>query len=233
MNENYFKQFRRSPDSKLVEKIHVRLERRERIQTIKRYSTSSLLTLIFLFGSLTTVSSSVRAYVFQTVDKILLTRVKLFFDKDVAIGSSEYLTLERAQTRFATPVILPEYIPRGYERLPNVELFALDDTPRLIIWWHNKELIGYIRLDIRHFSLEDKNYDRILFDQIIGENIIEEISLNGKPAVVRGGWDYDTHQYDLSVMTAIEWKYDENAVYTLSSSTVQLKELIRIAESIQ
>jgi hypothetical protein len=68
MNEKYLEQFRRTLDPKLVESIHARLERRERIQTVKQYSVFSMLALVFLFGVLMTFSSNVRAEVLQTIE---------------------------------------------------------------------------------------------------------------------------------------------------------------------
>jgi hypothetical protein len=66
----------------------------------------------------------------------------------------------------------------------------------------------------------------------VGEDAIEEINLNGRPAViVRGGWNDDTRQYDFSLPAAIEWKVDENTIYSLTGYQ-SLEELIRIAESI-
>jgi hypothetical protein len=70
---------------------------------------------------------------------------------------------------------------------------------------------------------------------IVGEGALEEITLNGRPAVIqRGGWNSDTQQYDFSMaVTIIQWKYDENTIYSLTDSRrLSLDELIRIAESI-
>ena len=77
--------------------------------------------------------------------------------------------------------------------------------------------------------------DDMEFIQVVGNGAVEEILLNGSHAViVHGAWNHDTRQYDLSTVTAIQWKYDENTVYTLSSwnQNLSLDELIQMAESI-
>ena len=68
----------------------------------------------------------------------------------------------------------------------------------------------------------------------VGEGALEEITLNGKPAtLIRGSWDEGTQQYNLSVMTSVMWRYDENAFYKLWSFDQNLvDELIKMAESI-
>jgi len=41
--------------------------------------------------------------------------------------------------------------------------------------------------------------------QAVGNGAVEEIMLNGSPAViVHGSWNHDTRQYDLSTVTAIQ-----------------------------
>ena len=70
MNEEFIKQFRRPPDFSFVEKIQMRLERKERIQVAKRYIVLSVLVLIFSFGMLMTFSSTARAEVLQTLEEI-------------------------------------------------------------------------------------------------------------------------------------------------------------------
>ena len=63
MNEDYLKQFRKQPNVSFVGKVHMRLERKERIQTIKSYIMRSALTLTLVFGSLMAFSFTVRAEV--------------------------------------------------------------------------------------------------------------------------------------------------------------------------
>jgi len=237
MNEDYLKQFRRSPDSKFVEKIHARLEKKQRLQVIRNYSVFSALAVMFLIGILMTFSSTVRAEVLQTIEEIAGLRFDVTSnypgdpDEEVTIVPSEYLSLIEAQNHFPSPVMLPTYVPQGYERQTDVEFFVLGDTPTLVIRWDsNEKSAGNIELDIKHCPSGFENCG-----MTVGEGALEEIMLNGKPAaVIRGAWNYDTQQYDLSPMTAIQWKYDENTVYTLSTwnQDMPLEELIRMSESI-
>jgi len=237
MNENYLKQFRKSPDSQFIEKIHARLEKKERLQVIKKYFAFSALSVIFLLGILMTISSTVRADVLRTIEEIAGLRFDVTSnypgipDEKVTIVPSEYLSLVEAQNRFPSPVMLPAYVPQGYERQTDVEFFVLGDIPTLITRWGSTEKhTGNIELDIKHCSSGFENCG-----MTVGEGSLEEIMLNEKPAaVIRGSWNYDTQQYDLSATTAIQWKYDENTIYTLSTwnQDMPLEELIRMAESI-
>jgi hypothetical protein len=237
MNEDYMKQFRRVPDASFVEKIHSRIERKERRQGIKRYLALSALVLIIAFGMVMTFSSTVRADVLQTIEEIAGLRFDVTtnypgdLDGEVTIVRSEDLLLAEAQTRFPSPVVLPTYIPQGYTRRENVLLtpFTNPAVPTLMIIWENNKS-GAIILDILHCSIGLENCGLT-----VGEGALEEITVNGKPTVVvRGAWNYDTKHYDSSFMTALRWIYDENTIYALSTSNqdMPLEELVRMAESI-
>lgn len=236
MNEDYMKQFRRMPDSSFVEKVHSRLERKERRQAITRFSAFSVLALIFAFGMLMTFSSTVRAGVLQVIEEIAGLRFDVTTsypgdpDEKAVIVPSESLTLEEAQSRFPSPVALPAYTPQGTARRQDVLLtYWSSERPSLSITWDNPET-GAFTLDIWPCSTLTDHCGLI-----VGEGALEEITLNGEPAViVRGAWNYDTQQYDTSVTLAVRWKYDENTVYSLStwSQKMPLEELIRTAESI-
>ena len=241
MNDDFMKQFRRPPDSNFVEKIHIRLERKERMQAIKRYSVLSVFALIFAFGMLMTFSSTVRADLISIIEEIAGLRFDVTAnypgnpDEEVTIVPSVYLSLEEAQNRFPSPIMLPAYLLQGYERRAEVELLNLGNLPTLTITWDSKEMhAGNIRLNIKHCSSGFENCG-----QIVGEGSVEEIMLNEKPAViVRGGWNYDTRQYDLypygQAIVELMWKYDDHTVYALGANEqkVSVEELIKIAESI-
>ena len=236
MNEDFMRQFQKMPDSILLEKIHARLEKRERAQIIKRYAFLSVLALVSMFGVLVTFSSTVRAEVLQTIEEIAGLQFEVTTDypgnsEEEIVVPSEHLSLEEAQGRFESPVALPTYMPPGYERQTDVEFLILGDIPTLTIRWNsNKKHTGSIDLHIDHCSANIANCGLI-----VGEGALEEIMLNGKPAVVvRGAWNYDTQQYDLSVVTAVQWRYDENTVYTLQcwNPDISLDELVKMAESI-
>jgi hypothetical protein len=237
MNDDFIKQFQKSPDSRFVERTHARLEKRERIQMFKRYSIFSTFALIFMFGMLMTFSSAARADVISIIEKIaglhyeVTSNYPSYPDEDVITIYPEYLSLEDARSRFPFPIQLPIYVPDGYERRTDVELYYWGDgAPELVIRWEdNDKHTGHIFLRIKHCSSNLQPCGLI-----VGEGALEEITLNGKPAVVvRGSWNYDTHQYDLSAGIDIQWRYDENTVYTLSTwGEDKLEELIKTAESI-
>jgi len=221
----------------MVEKIRVRLEKRERIQIIKRYSFLSVLALTFVFSMLMTFPSTVRADVLQTIKQSpvveFLCNLKFSAtcggDGILTINPSEILSLEDAQARFASPIVLPTYVPQGFNRRADVELFDLTDQPTLVITWDGKNRARSIKLLISHHSMELEKYARTL-----GKGAFKETMLNGKLAViVRGTWNIGIRENDL-VMTAVMWKYDENTVYSLLSleQAIWLDELIKVAESI-
>jgi hypothetical protein len=239
MNEDFMRQFQKMPDSILLEKIHVRLEGKERTHRIKQYFTHSVMTLIFVFGVVLIFSSAVRVKALQTVEHVqvlICKKLQMYCSGDGVLTPEqgldvplEYLSLNDAQVRFMSPIVLPTYTPEGFERLANVEFFDLPGQPTLVITWNRQNHYGPIKLLISHHSFEIKEYA-----QTLGKGAIEETVLDGKPAIiVRGVWNIGVQNRDF-MMTAIMWRYDENTVYSLLSleQAVPLDELIRMAESI-
>lgn len=237
MNENYLKQFKQAPDSAFVERIRARLEKKERFQAIKKHSVFSVLTLIFLFGLLMTFSSTVRAAVLQTLQEIAGLQFEITSKYpgtgDEITVPSEYLSLEEAQSRFPSPIMLPTYLPQGYEQ-PGEVVLSEDLFLLMIIWESKEQWAASISLDIWHCPSGVEKCGLT-----VGEGAVEEIVLNEKPAVlVRGGWNYDTKQYELYhgslAMIGLMWKYDDQTVYMLRADeqTVPVQELIKMAESI-
>ena len=141
----------------------------------------------------------------------------------------EYLSLHEAQARFIAPIVLPAYVPKGFERLTDVEFFDLPNQPTLVATWNRPNHFSVIKLLISHHSFEIKEYAETL-----GKGAIEETVLDGKPAIiVRGVWNIGVRENDF-MMTALMWRYDENTVYSLMSleQAVSLNELRKMAESI-
>jgi hypothetical protein len=236
MNEDFMKQFIKSPAPDLVKKIQSRLEKKERAQIIKQYATRSVFVLIFAFGMLMAFSSTVRAYVLQTVEHVQVLIVcrwdlNIYCEGDgvLSINPSEYLSLDDAQAHITSSIVLPTYVPQGFERRADVEFFDLPNQPVLVVTWNRKNHYSLIKLLISHHSIELETYARTL-----GEGAIEGTLLNGKPAiVVRGTWNIGVQENDF-MMTALVWRYDENTVYALMSleGAVPLDELIKMAQSI-
>ena len=227
------------PDSILLEKIHVRLEGKERKYRIKQYFTHSVMTLIFVFGVLLIFSSAVRVEALQTVEHVqvlICRKLEMYCGGDGVLTADpneylplEYLSLNDAQVRFISPIVLPTYTPQGFERLANVEFFDLPGQPTLVVTWNRQNHHSLIKLLISHHSFEIKEYA-----QTLGKGAIEETILDGKPAIiVRGVWNIGVRENDF-MMTALMWRYDENTVYSLLSleQAVPLDELLKMAESI-
>ena len=235
MNEEYLKQFRKSPDSELVEKIHTRLGKRERTQKIKQYFTRSFLALILAFGMLLAISPTVRAQVLYYWKKV--AGMTFLVSKDLPADAyvlkvDDNWSLEEAQTRFASPISLPSYVPQGYERTSIVQ-HILDGYVDLVTvtWRKDYETID---LTIQHC------FPDLEFDGIKGANcgagaitkLIEEITLNGRPAALV--YDRMASETRSPVSLSIFWLYNENTVYSLGVSGEYLsrEELIKMTESI-
>lgn len=246
MNEDIMRQFQKMPDSRLLEKIHVRLERRERVQKYKNYLIRSLLVLMLVFGSLMTFSATARAVFAQSIEQsreffkcyigsnpigrhIAPNRVNCSGDGILTITPSENLSLDDAQTRFPSPIDLPANVPPGFERRTDTEFFDIPSQPALVITWDRQNHWSLIKLLISHNSFDIKEYV-----QTLGKGAIEETLLDGKPAIlVRGVWNIGTSNNDF-MMTALIWRYDEDTIYSLMSleQAIPLEELFKMAESI-
>ena len=227
------------PDSILLEKIHVRLDGKERKHRIKQYFTYSVVTLIFVFGMLLIFSSAVRVDALQTgehVQVLICKKLQMYCTGDGVLTADsdqylplEYLSLNDAQVRFISPIVLPTYTPQGFERLADVEFFDFPDQPTLVVTWNRQNHYSFIKLLISHHSFEIKEYAKTL-----GKGAIEETVLDGKPAIiVRGVWNIGVRERDF-MMTALMWRYDKNTVYALMSieQAIPLDKLIKMAESI-
>jgi len=239
MNEDFIRQFQKMPDPVLLKKIHVRLERKERQHRIMNYSTRSLISLIFVFGLVLIFSSTIRARALQTIEQVQALLCKKL--KAPCTGNGvltpeqglnvplEYLFLSDAQSRFTSPIVLPKYMPQGFERLTDVGFFDSPSQPTLVITWNHPKRFSLIKLLISQNSFEIKEYAETL-----GKGVIEESAFDGKPAlIIHGVWNIGEHDRDF-VMTALMWRYDGNTVYALMSleQAIPLDELIRMAESI-
>lgn len=234
MNEEYLKQFRKSPDSELVEKIHTRLGKRERTQKIKQNFARSFLALILAFGMLLAISPTVRAQVLYYLEIAGVTfRVYNDLPADAYIMKvDDYWTLEEAQTSFASPISIPTYVPQGYERTSTVEHILDGYVDLVTVTW--KKDYETIDLTIQHC------FPDLEFDGIKGANCgagaikksIEEITLNGRSAALV--YDSMTSETRNPVGLSIFWLYNENTVYSLGVSGKYLsqEELIKMAESI-
>jgi len=235
MNEDHLKNFRKSPDFPMLDKIHTRLEKRERRQKIKQYITRSVLALILAFGMLLTFSPTVRAQVLFYWKKV--AGMTFWVSNDLPADAyimkvDDYWSLEEAQTRFASPISLPSYVPQGYERTSTVE-HILDGYVDLVTvtWRKDYETID---LTIQHC------FPDLEFDGIKGANCgagaieksIEEITLNGKPAALV--YDPRMPESRNPAGLSIFWLYNKNTVYALIflDKDLSREELIKMAESI-
>lgn len=235
MSEEHLRQFRKSPDSALVEKIHTRLGKRERIQKNKQYFTRSVLALILAFGMLLTFSPTVRAqvsYYWKKVAGMTFLVSNDLPDNAYVLKVDDYWSLEEARTHFASPISLPSYVPQGYERTSTVQHILDGNVDLVTVTWTNGN--ETIDLFIQH-CFPDLEIDGIKGANCgsgAGKNSIEEITLNGKPAalVYNPGMSESRNSAGLSIF----WLYNKNTVYALIFLDKDLSrdELISMATSI-
>lgn len=213
---------------------------------IKRYFTRSAFAIVFVFGLLMTFSATARAVFAQSIEQsreflicyigfnpigryIASNSIHCNGDGILTITPSENLSLEEAQARFPSPIVLPAIVPQGFERHADTEFFDIPSQPALVFTWDRQNHWSLIKLLISHNSFDIKE-----FTQTLGKGAIEETVLDGKPAIlVRGVWNIGTSNNDF-MMTALIWRYDENTIYSLMSleQAIHSDELFKMAESI-
>ena len=219
----------------MLEKIHARLQRRERSQRFKQYITRSVLALTLAFGMLLAISPTVRAQVLYYWEKIGGVTIRVYNDLPAGayiMKADDDWTLEEAQTNFASPISIPTYVPQGYERTSTVE-HILDDYVDLVTvtWRKDYETIN---LTIQHC------FPDLEFDGIKGANCgagvikqsIEEITLNGRPAALV----YNSMTSELATQVVCQYSgYIMKIQFTalgVSGKYLSREELIKMAKSI-
>jgi predicted Zn-dependent protease len=113
------------------------------------------------------------------------------------------------------------------------EGYALPDTAYLI------RFPGMNNLELRatRFSLtiRDRHPGESDWQEVIGLNSLEEITVNGQPAALaHGGWNADIKAWDEAIdVWSLFWAHGEQ-VYILKTygQSISVEDMIRIAESI-
>jgi hypothetical protein len=156
-------------------------------------------------------------------------------DEGGEIVDSMQVSLDEVRLIFPGTISLPTFIPAGYSLDPEVELidFQDGDLPIAIVNWEANPdgKRRSLRLQIIYKPEDVQN-----LAEVVGEGVIEEITINGKPAaLLGGGWNYDTRSYDPDIPSLrIRWVYDERTICELNGSEAMEPEvLIENAESIK
>jgi hypothetical protein len=91
-----------------------------------------------------------------------------------------------------------------------------------ITWYGSDPDVGHI--DLTSFG------QRI--DWLVETDDVQEVQVNGQPAaLVEGGWDADTGQWNREAARMLNWMKGSE-MYQLHSPGVSVEDLIRMAESI-
>ena len=91
-----------------------------------------------------------------------------------------------------------------------------------ITWYGSDPNVGHIDLAIFGHRVS----------WLVDTDSVEEVQVNGQPAaLVDGGWDADSGQWDRDSAIILSWMKGEE-MYQLHASGTSVEDLIRMAESI-
>ena len=154
------------------------------------------------------------------------------------IVDSKFVTLEETIIIFPGTISLPTVLPDGFNLESEVELvnFPGGLSMAALKWLKSSPDGERSGMSLSIFYIAD-NVVKDNITVVVGDEAIEEININGKPAaLLRGGWNYDTKSYDPGIPNlGVRWEYDERTIYELNGSdeAIEPEVLIRIAESIK
>jgi hypothetical protein len=164
------------------------------------------------------------------VDQVIVTVFEngtIKEEKTISSDREEALTFEEAQAQVSFTIRLPAYLPEGYTELDYEVYPGVDEMVTILV---NKisdttnETSVFFEL---HESLQDQLY--------AGGEILEEVLINGKPAVWAGdvGTVYDDSGNPAS-LKAIKLYWEDGGIYfTLRSYSLSQSEMLAIARSIE
>ena len=145
-------------------------------------------------------------------------------ESQVTIVPEEVLPLAEAQAKLPYVISLPSWVPDGLKMgtLVRISYFPGAAPQATITWYGSDPNVG--------------NIDLTIFGQrvnwLVETDDVQEVEVNGQPAaLVSGGWDYDTGQWDKSAARMLSWMNGDE-MYQLRSPGAAVEDLIRMAESI-
>jgi len=146
----------------------------------------------------------------------------------VTIARSEVMSLAEAKTKLPFAFNLPAWSPEGYTLRDEVTVpYFGDGVDRAEFSW---DLAGKPSISL----LILQNPAGAENPWAVGAESIKEIMINGEAgALVRGGWDADSRQWQNDHILTLFWKHG-NLTYSLSSfePDISAADLIKMAESI-
>lgn len=145
-------------------------------------------------------------------------------ESQVTIVPHETLPLEEAQARLPYSISLPAWVPDGFKMgtVAQIAYFPGAGPQVTITWYGSDPNVGNIDLTIYAQRI----------DWLVETEDVQEVEVNGEPAaLVVGGWDADSGQWNDSAGRMLNWMKG-NEMYQLHSMGAAVEDLIRMAESI-
>lgn len=247
MNDDFLKAFQRQPREEFAFSLYKRLSRfqggTERFKrpsfTLRTLAIGSVALILVLAGLLTT-SPSVRAAIAEILRDIggmtfVETSQYPGGNGPVETVPVEWMTLEEAQARLPHPIQLPAWLPEGSVRRDLVEVSTWPNNVTMVqIFWEiidqeeNGPAFPTFHLLIHTYTGKNDGW-------IVGQDALEEVSINGQPAALfRGGWDADLQEWNPNIPNiTLSWTNGE-IVYTLNwpPAEISTDDMFQVAESI-
>jgi len=157
-------------------------------------------------------------------------RATIFFrhlPEDLTILPTQEVSLAEAEATLGFTFTVPTWAPEGFILQDEVSYWLPTEvtsyTTAMLTWEHPD--LGPIQLGV--LQGEGDEY------MLVGQHSVEEVQVRGRPAaVVRGGWDYETGEYQDNGWLKLTWE-EHGVVYSLAGSepAVSVDDLVRMAES--
>jgi hypothetical protein len=144
-------------------------------------------------------------------------------ESQITLVPEEILPLAEAQAKLPFSIRFPTWVPDGFVRSNSVRISYFPNITQAIITWSSSNP----RAAIIELMIMDKRVN-----WVVETDNVHELQVNGQPAaLVGGGWDAETGQWDSGADLSLSWMKDEQ-MYRLSSPGTPVEDLIRMAESI-
>ena len=235
MNDDFLTRYRKSPSREFSEALYKRIDvpmNLKRTPALRRLTFAAGLCMALVAS--VAFSPSARAAFNGLIVQI---DEMVFFEPDetasqatplpesqVTLVPEERLPLDEAQAKLPYSIHLPSWVPDGFQMGAAVRIAYFPGAgPQVTVTWYGSDPnVGNIDLTI--FA------QRI--DWLVETDDVREVEVNGQPAaLVVGGWDADSGQWDAGAARMLNWMKG-NEMYQLHSPGAPVDDLIRMAESI-
>lgn len=237
MNDKFLRRYRIAPRLAFSQDMRKRLE----IDEVKTLRVRPILLRPLVLGAITlllaltltlVVSPSARAQVQDWVGQVggvLFTATGDYPGGDGPIKTipGNEMRLEEARAVLPFTVDLPAWIPEGYVLEETISILRLeDDIERVFIQWAAPQK-ALLELQITGRAPEDSHW-------VVGTGSIEEMLINGEPAaLVRGGWNADTKQWEDRGQLQLHVAHNgQTYIFSTMETDISIDDLIRMAESL-